>query len=163
MQPTHAETHINSEIDGNTHGNTWKYGAGCMYSTPTHAHIDTQTQMHTHTSTPLGMVHSRTQTFADTRVYPDTPVCPCSPGRTLAGTGPWLLAHSSAACRPHCPAGPPPPPIHLSVDCGQRAGPEPGVGAGPVEAAGWRRTRLGRGGGRMTLDAWEGGPCPAPG
>lgn len=67
------------------------------------------------TNTPLDMGHRHTQTFADSHIYTDTPVCPCSLGHALVGAGPCLPTHSSTACRPHCRASP--HPSHSSL-CG---------------------------------------------
>lgn len=81
--------------------------------THTHTYIQQTHIYHRHTNTPLDMGHSHRQTFSDSYVYTDTPVCPCSLGHALAGAGSCLPTHSSVARRPHCWAGLPPPPIHL--------------------------------------------------
>lgn len=115
----------------------------------THAHTDAYVCPRRHmsircTNTPSGMGHT---TLKPSQAHESAQMHPCAGthGATLAGACPRLPAHSSAAGRPHHPAEPPPPPIHLSVDRGQQAGPAPGSGGWACGGSGWRRHQLGRG------------------
>lgn len=142
---THVRAHIQTQMQARTHTHTYIYQThicqGC-------------------TNTPLDMGHRHTQTFADSYVYTDTPVCACSLGHALVGAGPCLPTHSSTACRPHCRAEPPPFPFVSLWIVVSRLDWSQEVGAGQVEASHGDGTRLGRG--WMTLDAWGGRALPCP-
>lgn len=155
----YTHVHINSEIHGKR-----------LQADTQHPHVCTQTPRHTNAST-----HTNTDVREYSRGHTsitdaqdalgrgvETPACTQTAPCARAQRGTLWRAHAHSCLPAPVPwrlAEPPSPPIHLSVDRGQRLDRGQGVGAGPAEAADADSTGRGRGRGRVTLDAW-GGSAP---
>lgn len=95
----------------------------------------------------LGTVRGHTQTSADTRPHRHT-VCRAhlgtllrAPAHACLHTSVWLTGLTARQA--------PPPPIHLSADCGQQAGLKPGRGGWASRGIGMSRHQAGE---RRRLD-----------
>lgn len=174
------DTHTNSQVymlthqivtdavsrDTHTHPHTQTRVCTQTYIHSVQTHIQSQEYLHRHacmyvthrcTSTCFGTPRGHTQTSADTRPHRHA-VC-----RAHLGTRSWALAHAClhASVRLTGPtARQPPPPIHLSVDCGQQAGREPGSGGWESGSIGQSLHQAGERRRPMTLDAWGGRALP---
>lgn len=136
MPQTHTSAHRNSEIHGRTH-------------TQSQPPRDSQRQTRTHNTATFVCPRRHTSIAGaqcTRRCEVQIPTNLCRPPRlhTLprpcahAQRGSLVQAHAHAGLRapvPQCLAEPPPRPIHLSVDRGQRLDRGQGVGAGHAEAA----------------------------
>ena len=157
---THTCAHTNSGIHGKTHTQSRLRALNthaCAHGTQAQAHTTHLYVYQTHIYHKHTLRHGA-QPHTDLGRHTCPHRCTRGPMLTQARSCGRAQAH---AC-PHTPAqlqgpiawqGPHPHPFISPWTVASGLDWSQGVGAEQVEAAGWRCTRLGRGGGRMTLDA----------